>query len=1137
MPPTSVQFWERVHAAALATPDECRNWAMQISKVASPESMQDSSKLAAELIRLGKITSFQANVLFANLPIPLSFGPYRITESLESKLGPNWLLAVDSTRTKRNSRWCYLLTPQNMLRPEVQNWPPSLELGDKQVSVSHPSVDKWLFSGVDNNCFVSFCEALDGQALTSFLIDRPLSWTESVSMVEQIAAGLQKMHDAGIVHGCICTDAVWCGSDGEFLLRRDPVFPPANPYVQSRYSVLTSSRDVPLSIAAPELTLSSAAASLQSDLYALGCVWFKSLTCSSPYGDIQRDTPQAWANAHATQPMRTLRPTELPLPLQQCLAHLLAKNPSARFNSASELIRAIEFAIEQPEKQPVGFNPREKASDAAVVIVDKPVPTISLPPSPEPVKAPSSPVNSKRVKPVPQKPLPPSTPSVSPAAIESVPVLMQPEPAKDKKVARVATPIANQTPNSEVVVSSVSGENREKQNGGDEELIASELVNPAEETVEPITQSSHASVGTIESTHLPVAPVSKTTLPSKLTVSSSAPPIAKVAQAKKKKSLGAKQSGVKKKSKKKKKPVWLMPAMLVGACLVFGAIITVLVQSGGSKVAVAPPPGQGSVNPPNTVKEAGNSNSLGSSSSGLGMDGGSGEASLRKPVDSVSEFFAVETDDGKLLWAPPQAGSPYSLEMFPAGVEAMVFVTGNLWQHRGVASGIGKWWVGVQPELAKLISSLPLLNDDRIQSVGIALFPSKTPGVPQAVFRITFAQPVSIESVMQPVSGYSLQIFDPKNNAKKGLWSNEALSNPIGIMMDEMQTDGGSMIKRAVVGPQELLATLPELNGGTAPLRRQMETLLKSTDSRADLTILFAPSFLFGDGRELLGATPKMQAVLREVIDESMQAVALTTTFEPRWYTELRMLSADTKDAGKFAASLKSSLLGVPDEFEKGLASGNGLHPYWRALALRYPQMMRAFNRYGRFGLEDGQVVVNTYLPTDAIGNVAVASWMALQNAAIDSSIAVATASKPAMKPQLKSIEEILESKINIGFDQESLESALQLISSELVESVLAGSPFSMAINGTAFQKEGITRNQQVRAFKQKDIPLRAVLTDLVRRANPVTTVQSPTEVNQKVVWVILDDADRPGQKKIELTTRNWAEANKVALPREFVAE
>jgi hypothetical protein len=94
-----------------------------------------------------------------------------------------------------------------------------------------------------------------------------------------------------------------------------------------------------------------------------------------------------------------------------------------------------------------------------------------------------------------------------------------------------------------------------------------------------------------------------------------------------------------------------------------------------------------------------------------------------------------------------------------------------------------------------------------------------------------------------------------------------------------------------------------------------------------------------------------------------------------------------------------------------------------------------------------------------------------------------------------------------------------------------------MAINFSAFKKGGITQNQQIRAFKQTGIPLRTILTDLVRRANPVTTVQSPTELDQKVVWVVLDDAENPIKKKIELTTRFWAEENKVALPSEFIAK
>ena len=949
MTPTSVQLWERIQATGLASQEECRNWAIEIAKSSAPECLSDASKLAAGLIRLGKITSFQANVLYGDLSIPIAIGPYRISESLEARLGANWFLAFDSIRSNHPPRWCYLLTVQELQRTELQNWPPSLVLATKQVAVSHPSIDKWLFSGIVKSSVVALCEVLDGQSLTSVLSDRTLSWSESAAMVEQIAAGLQKMHDSGLVHGCVSPDAIWCVDDGEFVLRRDPLFPPVNPYTTNGKSVIRSSRDTQLAVAAPELTLPNSSHTFQTNLYALGCVW-----------------------------SRSLGPSKLPAPLQRCLDHLLAKNPVARFASASELIKAIEFAVNESEKQ---------------------------------------------------------------------------------------------------------------------------LTTPTKEI--PVTGNSTVS---------------------KLEAGSLTEP-------KRKASSGPKKKTGKKKSKKKK-PFWLLPAMLGGSCLIFAIVVTLLARNGGPSSNNGSDKQLASTSSPNVNRKDLKTDTIGQVSISNG-DGGT----LKKPTESVTEYFAIEPDNGQLLWAPPQAGLPHSLEMFPAGIEAMVFVSGNAWNHRGSLSGIGKWWLESQPDLTKLLTGLPLLSDDRINSVAIALYPSKKPGVPQAVFRVSYSQPVAIDSVTQSVSGFSLQLFDPKGSTKKGLWSNESPSNAIAIAMEGMQTDGTAMIQRAVVGSEELIATLPELNDGPAPLRRQLETLLKSTDSRSDLCVLFAPSFLFGDGRELLSSALKAQETLRNSIDESMQAVAFATTFEPRWYMELRMLGSETRDASKFTTSLKSSLLAVPDGFEKGLSSGVTLHPYWRALGLRYPQMMRALNRYGRFGFEDGQVVANAYLPPDAMSNIVVASWMALNNSSGEPAPTVASKPKSATKPPAKSIDEVLESKITIGFEQESLESALQLIASEVSESVLGGTPISMAINGTAFQKEGITRNQQVRAFKQSGVTLRAVLTDLVRRSNPVTTVQSPTERNQKVVWLVLEDSERPGEKKIELTTRTWSEANKVSLPKEFVPE
>lgn len=112
----------------------------------------------------------------------------------------------------------------------------------------------------------------------------------------------------------------------------------------------------------------------------------------------------------------------------------------------------------------------------------------------------------------------------------------------------------------------------------------------------------------------------------------------------------------------------------------------------------------------------------------------------------------------------------------------------------------------------------------------------------------------------------------------------------------------------------------------------------------------------------------------------------------------------------------------------------------------------------------------------------------------------------------------------------------LVAIASELKDTHTGGKEtLPMAINGTAFQKDGITRNQQIRGFEFKDTPVRDLLTALCRRANPVTTVKSPDEKDQKVVWLLLDDPSTPSKKKLEMTTRGWAESNSAVLPKEFV--
>ena len=110
---------------------------------------------------------------------------------------------------------------------------------------------------------------------------------------------------------------------------------------------------------------------------------------------------------------------------------------------------------------------------------------------------------------------------------------------------------------------------------------------------------------------------------------------------------------------------------------------------------------------------------------------------------------------------------------------------------------------------------------------------------------------------------------------------------------------------------------------------------------------------------------------------------------------------------------------------------------------------------------------------------------------------------------------------------------------SELQNGNLKGAPFEFAIKllGDDLKLDGITRNQSVRDFKQENQTVADILTALVRKANPVTTVKDPSETDQKLIWVIGPDPDSPGKQVVLITTRNAATVKKYTLPPPFVTK
>lgn len=560
--------------------------------------------------------------------------------------------------------------------------------------------------------------------------------------------------------------------------------------------------------------------------------------------------------------------------------------------------------------------------------------------------------------------------------------------------------------------------------------------------------------------------------------------------------------------RKRKKPKWFMPLIAVGSTIVMGGLLALLLS--GNR-------GPATSNKPETKIEV--------------VESGGAATNQIAPAttaDPMGEFFNVANDNGQLPWVPPFFGQPQSVELFPAGAEMMVFLSEDVWRGNGPFANVKKWWLDELPDCKQVFSDMPWSEDPRVSKIALALYPRRSGGEkPDLVVRLTLQDAIPIEELLKATTGFRSKVLEPAKNEQ--IWN----KNEFSFGFERLASAPNQPVKQIVFGPTHLIESLSDTGGGSSPLRRQMESLLQHSDGRSDIYILGAPSYLFGDGKDYLSAAPRSVDILQQLLDDRVQAFSTTIALGSQLYLEARTVLADAAASGKIATDWKRMLDKVPNEVEASFVS-TPPPPYWRALAVRYPQMLRRLASLTRMGIEDGQVVANMYLPAESFGNLAVSTWMGLQKLQADGPSRESVATAP---PARKSIEQLLDSTMKISFDQESLEMGLAAIASEFNESILAGQPpLKFRIQGGAFQKEGITQNQQIRAFKHEGSPLRVVLTDLVRRANPVTTVKSPVEKDQKVVWVVVEDPESPGSKKIELTTRTWAEANSVGLPKEFIA-
>ncbi len=218
----------------------------------------------------------------------------------------------------------------------------------------HPNVVAVFDSGEDHGRPFLIMERLPGQTLRDALRSGPLPPEAARQLAVQVLGALQAAHAEGIVHRDVKPGNILVGSEGQWkigdfgiakaLLAHDPD--------QTATGVVVGTP----AYLAPERFL-GAAATVQSDIYALGVVLYEAVAGQRP---LRADSPEEWASiarGARPAPLRLVQP-EVGDSLALAIERALAKDLSQRWQSAAAMAAAIEAT-------PTDANPTVAIVDAA----------------------------------------------------------------------------------------------------------------------------------------------------------------------------------------------------------------------------------------------------------------------------------------------------------------------------------------------------------------------------------------------------------------------------------------------------------------------------------------------------------------------------------------------------------------------------------------------------------------------------------------------------------------------------------------------------------------------------------------------------------------------------------------------------
>ena len=217
---------------------------------------------------------------------------------------------------------------------------------------------------------------MPGGSLSDRIKEGPISLKEATDIMERIGAALDTAHRRDVIHRDVKPGNILFDQEGGAYLSDFGIVKVSEATAQLTGSGIVGTP----AYMAPEMAEPGGTSSL-IDIYALGVTLYEMLAGKPPY---DADTPAGLMMAHVTRPVPNVRKarSDLPNETQLVLARAMAKDPTRRYQNATELTADLQAVA--AGQAPSIMEIEEEAPPETMPLAQADIPqTVAVPSGPE----------------------------------------------------------------------------------------------------------------------------------------------------------------------------------------------------------------------------------------------------------------------------------------------------------------------------------------------------------------------------------------------------------------------------------------------------------------------------------------------------------------------------------------------------------------------------------------------------------------------------------------------------------------------------------------------------------------------------------------------------------------------------------